>query len=419
MPGGWSVRELGEIGKYLNGFPFKPTQWTSYGLPIIRIQNLTDERKPFNHFDGQVDPRYLIAPGDILVSWSASLGAFRWTRGKAWLNQHIFKATPNGELVDGTFFYYLMRHTIDRIAKNARGSTMHHVTLKEFVQSEVAVPTLAEQRQIALLLSAVQRTVERQEQMIVLTAELKKALMHKFFTEGTRGERFKQTEIGLVPEEWQVKRLVDLLREPVRNGHSAKETPSPSGIRTLTLTAVTRADFSLENTKTTVASREKVKNLWLHDGDIFIQRANTLEYVGLAALYEGPNDFAIFPDLLVRIRLREDEMLPKVLAEYLITPRCRRYFRMNAKGTAGNFPKIDQGTIENLQVPVPISGEQAAIESAARAIDTKHKAHVAMRTGYADLFRTLLHQLMTAQVRVDDLDLSALNTSAAELAGVI
>ena len=260
-----------------------------------------------------------------------------------------------------------------------------------------------EQRQVAAVLSAVQRAIERQGRLIALTAELKKALLQKLFTEGARGESLKQTEIGSVPESWRIERLVNLLREPLRNGHSAKETADPNGIRTLTLTAVTRADFSVANTKTTVAVAEKVRNLWLRSGDIFIERANTLDYIGLAALYEGPDDFAIFPDLLVRVRLDEAKVLPKVLCEYLVGSSVRQYFRMNAKGTAGNFPKIDQGIIENLQVPVPWPEEQAEIEDAARTLDTKYAAHAAMRRCYEDLFHTLLHQLMTAQVRVHDL----------------
>ncbi len=102
------------------------------------------------------------------------------------------------------------------------------------IEFAIPLPPLDEQRQIAAVLSAVQRAIERQERLIALTAELKKALMHKLFTEGTRGEPLKQTEIGPVPESWETVRLADLLREPLRNGHSAKETTDRLGIRTLT-----------------------------------------------------------------------------------------------------------------------------------------------------------------------------------------
>ncbi|MFO0966083.1 MAG: restriction endonuclease subunit S [Gemmataceae bacterium] len=131
--------------------------------------------------------------------------------------------------------------------------------------------------------------------------------------------------------------------------------------------------------------------------------------MGLAALYEGPDNFAIFPDLLVRVRPHEKQMRPKFLCEYLISARCRAYFQMNAKATAGNFPKIDQGIIENLKVPVPAPEEQAEFEQAARALDKKRATHSKLRARLEGLFRALLHQLMTAQIRVHDLDLAELD----------
>ena len=121
LPSTWKVASVGEVGTYLNGFAFKPEHWSTDGLPIIRIQNLNDSKKPFNYFNGEVPEKYRIHNGDILVSWSASLGTFRWTRGDAWLNQHIFKATPNLASVTDDFFYWAMVHAIKRIAGNARG----------------------------------------------------------------------------------------------------------------------------------------------------------------------------------------------------------------------------------------------------------------------------------------------------------
>lgn len=152
---------------------------------------------------------------------------------------------------------------------------------------------------------------------------------------------------------WPVVELGGLLREPLRNGHSAKPTTDSDGIRTLTLTAVTRRDFSIENTKVTCADPERVRDMWLKPGDILVERANTPEYVGLAALYEGPEDFAIFPDLMVRVRLDERKADTRFIAYRLLTDDCRRYYQTHARSTAGNFPKIDQGTIEKTPIPLP------------------------------------------------------------------
>src|ERR1041385_4409592 len=111
------------------------------------------------------------------------------------------------------------------------------------------------------------------------------------------------SESRQIPPGWCSTRLSCLLREPLRNGHSAKRSPNSNGVRTLTLTAVTKGDFSEENTKITIASLEHIGDLWLCPGDILIERSNTPELVGTARLYNGPEKYAIFPDLLLRARV--------------------------------------------------------------------------------------------------------------------
>ncbi|MBZ6289322.1 restriction endonuclease subunit S [Streptomyces olivaceus] len=149
-----------------------------------------------------------------------------------------------------------------------------------------------------------------------------------------------------------VRRLADVLKEPLRNGHSAKATTDPGGIRTLNLTAVTQGDFSDENTKLTVADPHRVRDLWLTRGDILVQRSNTPDLVGTAAMYAGDNGWAIFPDLLIRVRVCEG-VLPEYATLVLQSRDGRSYFKSRAKGLAGSMPKIDQSAIENFRIPVP------------------------------------------------------------------
>jgi type I restriction enzyme S subunit len=172
------------------------------------------------------------------------------------------------------------------------------------------------------------------------------------------------------PSGWAESRLLDLLREPLRNGHSALASNNGSGIRTLTLTAVTKGEFSVANTKLTIAVPEKVSDLWLEPYDILIERSNTPELVGTARLYKGLRDFAIFPDLVIRIRL-SNRVSPELLEAFLHSPRARSYFRRAAQGNAGTMPKISQGTIENLLVLVPPRAEQARIVDAIESYFTR------------------------------------------------
>jgi type I restriction enzyme S subunit len=91
----WGEEKIGKVANLVNGRAFKPTDWGTVGLPIVRIQNLNNPRKPFNYFAGKIDNKHKLENGDILISWSGtpgtSFGAFIWERGEAVLNQHIFR----------------------------------------------------------------------------------------------------------------------------------------------------------------------------------------------------------------------------------------------------------------------------------------------------------------------------------------
>ncbi|MGH6689947.1 MAG: restriction endonuclease subunit S [Gammaproteobacteria bacterium] len=167
------------------------------------------------------------------------------------------------------------------------------------------------------------------------------------------------TELPGLPEGWCWASVGRLLREPLRNGHSARKVVD-GDVRTLTLTAVTERDFSEINTKLTAADQQQVQDLWLEHDDIFVERSNTPELVGTAAIYRGQRGFAIFPDLLIRVRPVRD-VLPLYVEAVLRSSRARTFFRRAAQGIAGSMPKISQETVAALAVPLPPSMEQARI----------------------------------------------------------
>lgn len=90
MIGQAEIIPLGDVATYINGYAFKPSDWSEVGKPIIRIQDLTGTSNQPHCFSGDISSKYEVKNGDVLISWSASLGVYIWNRGDAFLNQHIF-----------------------------------------------------------------------------------------------------------------------------------------------------------------------------------------------------------------------------------------------------------------------------------------------------------------------------------------
>jgi type I restriction enzyme, S subunit len=169
-----------------------------------------------------------------------------------------------------------------------------------------------------------------------------------------------QTILRPLPRGWAWTTLGSLLREPLRNGHSAKSSGTQKGLRAFTLSAVTEGDFSDKNTKPTVATPEKVADLWAEPGDIYVERSNTPELVGISRLYRGPSGFAFIPDLFIRVRV-QSLVSDRYIELCLLSHRGRAFLRSRAQGISGTMPKIDQETVGLTPIPLPPLAEQQRI----------------------------------------------------------
>ena len=218
IPKEWKVAKLKQLGSYINGYAFKPEDWSDSGKPIIRIQDLTGSFSNPNYFSGTIDNRYLITKGDILVSWAATLDAFIWSNEDGWLNQHIFKAVPDS-CMNSRFFYWLIKVAMDNMNNdNKHGIVMQHVTVGLFGNFLVGVPSYSEQQKIANYLDKVCGEVDEmialQEQMIEELKAYKQSVITEAVTKGLNPNVPMKDSgidwIGEVPEHWEVCRFKDV-----------------------------------------------------------------------------------------------------------------------------------------------------------------------------------------------------------------
>ena len=191
------MARLGDIATYTNGYAFKPSDWSDSGVPIIRIQDLTGNSYQANRYSGEYDKKYEVLPGDVLISWSASLGVYVWTGERAVLNQHIFKVVFDKCEIDKNFFVHQVQNILEKAASSAHGATMKHLTKPVFDALPFYLPPLEEQRRIAALLDKVSDLIAKRRAQLDKLDLLAKARFVEMF--GTEHE-FRRWPCGKVSD---------------------------------------------------------------------------------------------------------------------------------------------------------------------------------------------------------------------------
>jgi type I restriction enzyme S subunit len=172
---------LGDVATYINGYAFKPEDRGEVGLPIIRIQDLTGNTYDLGFYDGEYPSKIEINDGDVLISWSASLGVYVWNRGKALLNQHIFKVAFDKVEIDKNYFVYAVKYKLDEMVRKTHGATMKHIVKKDFDATQIPYPSLREQAEIATILDKISMIIEVRKRELQLLDNLIKARFVEMF----------------------------------------------------------------------------------------------------------------------------------------------------------------------------------------------------------------------------------------------
>lgn len=187
-------KRLGDIATYINGYPFKPEDRGLTGLPIIRIQDLTGNSYDLGFYNGNYPERIEINDGDVLISWSASLGVYIWNKGKALLNQHIFKVAFDKCEVNKQFFVYAVQYKLQEMGAKAHGATMKHIVKKDFDNTAIPFPALEEQEKIAQTMNRISRIISDRQQQLQKLDELVKARFVEMFGDPVRNSMGLPTE---------------------------------------------------------------------------------------------------------------------------------------------------------------------------------------------------------------------------------
>jgi type I restriction enzyme, S subunit len=301
------------------------------------------------------------------------------------------------------YSFLITDHFNARMAGLERGASYPAVRDSDVTASWFPLPPLPEQTQIAHILSTVQRAIEAQERIIQTTTELKKALMHKLFTEGLRGEPQKQTEIGPVPKSWEVVRCEDVC-DTISVGIVVKPSSYyvKDGVPAFRSQNVREDRIQPEPMVyiSEEANNGPVKKSKLSAGDVLIVRTG---YPGTSCVVPPEFDGSNCIDLIF-VRPNKEKLRSHYLSRFFNSDAAKVQVQAGKIGLAQQHFNV--GAVKNTQMPLPPTDQQDEIVSHLKLIDAKHDLATSKRNALQDLFRTLLHELMTAKTRVANLHLT-------------
>ncbi len=300
--------------------------------------------------------------------------------------------------IDSLFFYYACR-TVDL---PSRGYNRHFKALKE---KEIPMPPPGEQRNIARILKRIDNTLSLQDEQFQAITNLKRATMRTIFTHGLRGEAQKETEIGPVPESWSVVNLGMLGR--IGNGSTPKKANSAywtdGSYPWLTSAKVYDREVAQADQFVTMRALSECHLPRVQPGAVLIAitgQGKTLGHCAVLRIESTLNQH------LAYVALDQSRVDSVLVRGYLET----QYDYLRQVGAGGGSTKgaLTCGFLRDLPVPVPPMNEQREIAAILDAIDRKIDLHRKKRVVLVELFKVLLHKLMTGEIRVSDLDLSVL-----------
>ena len=359
------------------------------------------------HFSEAEERRLALQRGDLLICEGGDIGRTAIWNGeltRCYYQNHLHRIRLKNDRVEPLFILFWLWYAFEfGKVYFGRGNvtTIPNLSQSKLAELPLPISPLPEQRNIAAVLSLVQRAIEQQERLIALTTEVKKALMHKLFTEGLRGEPQKMTEIGPVPESWDVISFGDVLTVAQ---YGLSTNGSETGIYgILRMTNQMNGRITANNLQFVNLGDAEFHKFRVERSDILFNRTNSLELVGRTAIFDIEGDY-VFASYLIRLRTNATRLNPYFLNAYFNHGITQ--VRLKSIATrAVSQSNISATRLRGFPIPLPQLDEQREIVEILNEIDKKLAVHFRKRSALNDLFRTLLHQLMTAKIRVHDLEL--------------
>ncbi len=378
----WPTKKLGEICEENLKSPFK----------VEDADNVGDY--PFFTSGGNVlkHSKFLVDGENIFLS-TGGYAHVKYYNGKISYSADTWSLKVKNVLPK--FIYYQILGKIKFIDSVLfRGTGLRHLQKKEFLNIQTLLPPLSIQQKIVSILDTIQSAIEVQEKIIEETKELKKSLMADLFKYGApsfrRGRKLKKTEIGEIPEDWEVVKLKDVCiirREQVL----PKEDDIYVGLEHLDSGIIKLSRYG------TGKEVKSLKNKFYPEDILY---GKLRPYLDKAIITE--KEGVCSTDLIVII-CDKSKILPYYLINLIHTPKFLNFAVNTMTGT--NHPRTSWDNLRTFKFPLSTIFEQQKVVEILQTIDEKIEIEKKKKELYEELFKTMLNKLMNQEIDVENLQI--------------
>ena len=378
VPEGWQRVRLGDVVE-LNRRNWDPSEWDPIlylDLTAISAPGILSPPKSLQASEAPSRARRRVKSGDILVSTvRPNLRGFarvREAQDNLVASTGFAVVTPTDRVVNSFVYHHVMTAQFAEFLVGATtGQAYPAVRPSDVERYEFLLPPLPEQRAIAAVLDSIDDAIEGAEAVIAATEQLRDSLLHDLLTRGLPGQHTEWRDVpslGTIPADWEVVRLGDVLDNGPTNGIYKPDSEYGSGVCLIRIDDFGFGKFdNFGEFQRIRATEDEIRRYEVKEGDIVINRVNSLSHIGKSALIPQVSEPTLFESNMMRIRFGKG-IDPQFGAMVLLSDNARRYFKSRAK-KAVQQASINQQDVSELPIPCPPLAVQQAMAAALDGLD--------------------------------------------------